>query len=241
MTYLFTGAISCKAVLESGKRQCTALYVNREKRSRDFAYIIAIAKQKNVPVHLLDKNEFRSRFENAGGIALEAESRVYSSLDKTPANPGLSACLCGIEDPYNLGSAVRSLYAAGANLCVLPERDWSFAEPTLVRASAGAWERMDIVFMQQDEQLRSWSEDHSIPLVCSARDHAKPLFSYTFPKTCCLVIGGALRGISAVLLKETEHVYIPYGRDFKNALDTPSAAAIMAFTWTSQHSNWQND
>lgn len=234
MSVLFTGAISCKAVLEQDKRTCLGLYVNQNKRSKDFAYIIAIAKQKGVPVHLMKQPAFQEAYPSSGGIVLEALARDFPSLSGVAAPSGLSAYVSGIEDPYNLGSTCRSLYAAGASLLVLPRRDWSSAAATLQKASAGAWEKMDIAMIDQDEELKDWAKQAQLPLVCSARDHAVSLFAYTWPDRCMLVIGGALRGISTTLLQGTTHVYIPYGRDFKNALDTPSAAAVMAFSWTRQ-------
>jgi 23S rRNA (guanosine2251-2'-O)-methyltransferase len=45
-----------------------------------------------------------------------------------------------------------------------------------------------------------------------------------------LVIGGERRGIMRSVLQEADlHVRIPYGGDFRHALDTTSATAILAF------------
>lgn len=234
MTIVFTGAISCKSVLENHHREARQLYVDQAKRSRDFAYIIAVARQKQVPVETLRRDTFRERFPNAGGIALEASSRHFPDLTQVEAFYGLIVYVSGIEDPYNLGSTVRSLYAAGASLLILPRRDWSSAEPVLQKASAGAWDKMTICMIDEDQQLKDWASRCHLPLVCAARDNAVSLFDFTYPQSCVLVIGGALRGISRTLLEGTRHVYIPYGREFRNALDTPSAAAVMAFAWTRQ-------
>lgn len=234
MNTQYTGAISCKAVLENPHRQPVMLHVDKSKRSKDFAYIIAIAKQRQVPVQLYKKEDFQNRFPKSGGIVLEAESRKLPSLQTMELENGFIVYVSGIEDPYNLGSTVRTLYAAGASMLILPARDWSSADPILEKASAGAWDRLPICTIENDQELKDWALQHHLPLVCAARDNAVSLFAYTYPKDVVLVIGGALRGISNTLLHGTTHVYIPYGRDFKNALDTPSAAAVMAFAWTRQ-------
>ena len=40
-----------------------------------------------------------------------------------------------------------------------------------------------------------------------------------------------MRGLSKKILKHAdENIYIQYGRDYRNALDTASSAAVFAFT-----------
>ena len=42
MLKIIEGNISCKAVLEEQKRRCEILYVDKKKRTKDFAYIISL-------------------------------------------------------------------------------------------------------------------------------------------------------------------------------------------------------
>ena len=48
MLKIIEGNISCKAVLEEQKRRCEILYVDKKKRTKDFAYIISLAKRQGV-------------------------------------------------------------------------------------------------------------------------------------------------------------------------------------------------
>ena len=50
----------------------------------------------------------------------------------------------GIEDPYNFGYCLRSLYAMGCNGIILPERNWMSAAGVVARSSAGSSELFDI-------------------------------------------------------------------------------------------------
>ena len=136
----------------------------------------------------------------------------------------------GIEDPYNLGSICRSLYAAGCNGLILMERDWSKVEPLILKASAGAFEHLSIYWIQKEEDLIYYLKQHAIPLVMAHRKDAISLYDYTFPENFCLALGGALRGISAQLAKHsTQNIFLEYGRDCRYALDTASTVSAFGF------------
>ena len=74
--------------------------------------------------------------------------------------------------------------------------------------------------------------------ICSAArdDQAKSLFSCQLDYDLLLCIGGAMRGLSSRILNaSSEHYYIPYGREFRNALDSVSATSVFSFYWMNQH------
>ena len=237
METLVWGTISTKAILEEGKRKAYELFVNPKKRSRDIAYIIAIAKQKGIPVTFCSKETMNEMAPNNGGVILKTETRIFPSLSHETKLNGLCVYISGVEDPYNLGSIARTLYAAGASLMIIQERDWSNATSTLLRSSAGAWGRLNIVTICQDEQLIEVAEAQNRDICSAARDdQAKSLFDCSLDRDVLLCIGGAMRGLSSRILNaSTEHYYIPYGREFRNALDSVSATSVFSFYWMNQH------
>lgn len=233
MKTFVSGTISVKAVLEERKRSAIELIVNPKKRSRDISYIIALAKQNHIPVVMSDTQSMKEIAPNNGGVILACNSIELPSLDEQDPLEGLCVYISGVEDPYNLGSIARTLYAAGASKMIIQNRDWSNALATLLRSSAGAWERLPIVTVESDEQLIETAKAANRPILAAARDDgAKPLFTETLEKNCLIAIGGAMRGLSSALLSASSlHLYIPYGRDFRNALDSVSAASVFAFEW----------
>lgn len=237
MDLIIYGTISVKAVLEEKKRPALELLVNPKKRSKDIGYIIAIAKAQNVPVTFLPKEEMNQIAPANGGVILKTQSRVLPELMTDTDLSGLCVYISGVEDPYNLGSIARTLYAAGASLMIIQKRDWSASAAILLRSSAGAWERLPIVTIEKDEQLIAIAEQQQRPIWSAARDEgARSLFETKLPEDVLLAIGGAMRGLSSRILNESqEHLYIPYGREFRNALDSVSAAAVFSFWWTSAH------
>ncbi len=237
-TYV-SGTISVKAVLEEKKREIMELWVNPKKRSRDIAYLIAIAKQNEIPVVFKDGKEMNETASSNGGVILLCKSRTLPQLSASDALHGLCVYISGVEDPYNLGSIARTLYAAGASKMIIQKRDWSFALPTLMRSSAGAWERLEICTIENDEVLIQTAKNANREIVCAARDDdARPLFGETLEEDSLIAIGGAMRGLSSAVLEAGKtHLYIPYGREFRNALDSVSAASVFAFAWTKDHEN----
>ncbi len=229
MENIYEGTISCKAILEANQRECKCLYIDRKKRNKEFRYIIALAKKIHCPVRFMDRDEMEKLTSNKrfGGILLEANKREKRRLKEAK---GTLFYVDGVEDPYNLGSLCRSLYAAGIDGLILPERDWSESEVTILKASAGAYEKLPIYWTSNEDELITFLNENHIPLYCAYRANAKSLYEIQFPSDVCVAIGGALRGLSAkVLAHSNQNVLIPYGRDFRNALDTPSASAITAF------------
>lgn len=237
MESIISGTISVKAVLEEGRRPAAELLVNPKKRTREIGYLIAIAKQREIPVRFLEKEDMNALAPNNGGVILKAETRTLPELDETTPFQGLCVYISGVEDPYNLGSIARTLYAAGASLMIIQERDWSSALPILLRSSAGAWERLNIVTISRDEQLIEAAAARGQAIVSAARDdEARALFDVRLDQNVLIAIGGAMRGLSSRILNaSSEHLYIPYGREFRNALDSVSAASVFAFAWTAQH------
>ena len=237
MKKLFEGTISCKSIIEENKRSIDILYIDEKKRTKDFSYIVRQAYKQKIPVIKCtrEKLDELSQSTKHGGMLIEAEDRMIPSLSMYPKIKGMICYLDGLEDPYNLGSVCRTLYASGCNLLILPRRDWSQAEKVILRASAGAYEKMDIAMIDDEMELIHYLQDNKISLVCAHRKDAISLKTYKFPKNCCIAIGGALRGLNSKITSHSnQNVYIEYGRDYRNALDTASAVSIFSFMYTYQ-------
>jgi 23S rRNA (guanosine2251-2'-O)-methyltransferase len=141
----------------------------------------------------------------------------------------------GIEDPYNFGYALRSLYALGVDGIVLPERNWMSAAGVVARASAGASERFPL-YMACGEAAVSYFKEKRYAIVCADADTDTALENSAIHYPVFLVIGGEKRGISRAVRQAADHtVKISYGRPFDNALSAASAATILAYEIAKQN------
>ena len=135
----------------------------------------------------------------------------------------------GIEDPYNFGYTVRSLYAAGVNGVIMPERNWMSAAGVVARSSAGTSELMPLYTAEGESALELFRKQGYRVLCAGIRDSVS-VFDEHFPFPILLVIGGEKRGISRNLLEKADQIVrIDYGRSFRGSLSAASAATVMAF------------
>jgi 23S rRNA (guanosine2251-2'-O)-methyltransferase len=174
-----------------------------------------------------------------GGIVATVGPRHFRTLDELalPESPFV-AMLDGVEDPYNFGQAVRSLYAAGVHALVVRRRNWMSAAATVARASAGASERIATAVVDDPAEAVEALRKRGLAFACAHRRDATPLTEADLTGPLFVVIGGERRGISRTLARDADlRLVIPYGRRFDPALDTTSAAAVIAFEVARQRRN----
>lgn len=170
-----------------------------------------------------------------GGIIMLADKREYPEHFENVPGKGFYVLLDGIEDPYNLGYSIRSLYAAGADGILLPKHSPMSSAGTVCRSSAGASELIPIVSCDTAEEalrLRSFGyrlvlSDMNAPAPAHLSDLTKPLI---------LAVGGEKRGFGKRLTALADlTVRLDYARDFPMALSAASASAILSFEVAKQN------
>lgn len=230
---IFEGAISCKAILNNNNRVINTLYIREGKNDRNSRYIIRLAEKRNIEVKYLDKEEIdnlASGFTH-GGILLDAEGRNFSTVNEILEKKNFIVVIDGIEDPYNLGYAMRSLYAFGANAFLISNRRLSESESSILKSSAGAYEELKIA--KSDDLIRdlNYLKTQGIELYALQRcAESTALEDIDFSDNMAFIVGGEKRGISKDVLKEVDKmVYIAYDNDFRNALNASSAITCIGF------------
>ena len=230
---LLEGNVSVKAAILGNHRKVEKLYYDKHKNDKDLNFILHRAKEKGIPCMPLEREEINSMATGRthGGLVAQAGPRVYQELSecmhgKTP----FLVLLEGVEDPFNLGYIIRTLYSAGCDGLILPRHDWASAESTIVKSSAGAFEYLNIVMSDDLPQLVKDIKKQGIMTYAAMRKDAITYLEADYRKSCLLAIGGEMRGLSSAVRNEIEqNIYIPYANDFRNALNAASAAAVLSF------------
>ena len=235
---ILEGMTSISALLNSdgvNDRKIEKILIDRSKRkskSAQIGYLTAKSHEYGFPVEFVDAEEIdRLSVGNThGGILALCTPRTIPTLCATDIQPDqFYVYLEGIEDPYNFGYAIRSLYAAGVSGVILPHRNWMTAGGVVARASAGASECLPIFQAEGEDAVKLFKEANYTVLCAGIRDSVS-VFDEHFPYPVLLVIGGEKRGISRTLLDAADRVVrIDYGRDFNGSLSAASAATVMAF------------
>lgn len=228
------GVIAVRAALHARSRELHRILIRADKDDRPVAQLEQRARGAGITVERVPAEAIDSvaSGKTHGGVVALAGPRRFVSVDElgADATAPFLALLDGIEDPFNFGYALRSLYAAGADGAVLGPRNWMSAAATVGRASAGASELLPLAVAPPLEAVEQCSA-RGFSVVCAAeRRDARSLYDVDLRQPLLLVIGGERRGISStVLARADEVVQIPYGRDYRRSLGTTSAAAILAF------------
>ncbi len=173
-----------------------------------------------------------------GGIVAVCSNRKIPKLsdDVNIEKDGFYAMIEGIEDPYNFGYALRSLYATGCSGIILPERNWMSAAGVVCRSSAGASELFP-VFSSDSLYAVDFFKERNYQVVCGDTRTKNILGKCELKKPLLLIIGGEKRGISKKILDKCDiKVKIDYSRDFTASLSAASATTIFAYEIMRQNS-----
>lgn len=241
---ILEGAISVKAAVEAGNRDVYCVYTDKDKRSKDFGYICRKASEKGIETKRVPAEEISEMTEgnSHGGICAVAGERKFVESEKLfdCENPFI-VLLEGIEDPYNFGYAVRSVYAAGATGLIVPSRNWMSADKVVTRASAGATEFIPTSSVSDFVPFLQKAKEKGLKIVAADRKDATDMYETRLDMPLVLAIGGALRGLSAPVYEMTDtRIYIPYGNNFRNSLSATGASAAIAFEIYRQRAKYGN-
>lgn len=165
-----------------------------------------------------------------GGIIAVATKRSFPTLSAESLIPdGFYAMIQGIEDPYNFGYALRSLYACGCDGIVLGGRNWMSAAGVVCRSSAGASELFK-VYTADDIEAADIFVKKGYNIVCADENTDDVLGFTDIPFPLLLVVGGEKRGISKELINRADKlIKIPYAREFRASLSAASASTMFAY------------
>lgn len=165
-----------------------------------------------------------------GGIIAVCSERTIPILDESNIkNDGVYFILEGVEDPYNFGYAIRSLYAAGVDGIILDERNWMGAAGIVARSSAGASELIDM-YISEPASAADIFKKLGYSVICAGIRDSESIFETSLKRPLLVILGGEKRGISRNLLNKADKIVrIDYGSSFGGSLSTSASAAVFAF------------
>lgn len=231
--YTVEGSVSVKAVLNGGKRDIYEILFDRERKDRDLSFILKKAKEMGVkytPCKRSDIDAVATGKTHGGIIAHVGDRRYDTEEELFNAEKPFIVLLEGIEDPYNFGDSLRSIYAAGATGVIVPSRNWLTAASVVIKASAGASEFLPTVVSEDLGKTVISAREKGLKVYCAERRDAESLYEKDLTEPVILAIGGEMRGLSRAVLDNADgNVFIPYGSGFRCALSASAASAVIGF------------
>ena len=231
---------SIRAVLDAAEkkisdRRILRVLYDRERaaaKTRELAYIRRMSAVLGFSVEAVDAQKIDSLTTGSshGGIVAICSDRAIPPLSEAtlPTN-GFIVMIEGIEDPYNFGYALRSLYAAGADAVILTPRNWMSAAGVVCRSSAGASELLPL-YVSEGADAARLARLQGYKIVCAGIRNSISAFDADLTRPILLIVGGEKRGISRTVLDTADTIVrLDYGRPFAGSLSAASAASILAY------------
>lgn len=197
--------------LKSG-REINKIMVAEGSEGGSLKEILALARERGIVVQRVPRAKLAlaARSRNHQGVIAYLSAKAYADLEEIIAQaersdrPGLIVVLDEIEDPYNLGSILRTAEAAGVHGVVIPKRRAVPLTATVAKSSAGAMEYMPVARVanigQTLETLKKkgfWvmGTDVAAPLMYTQADLYMPL---------AVVIGNEGKGLGEAVKKHCD-------------------------------------
>ncbi len=238
---LMEGMYSIRAVLRAAEegvsdRKIEKILFDQAKeksKARELSYLRAKGHELGFPVEGVSAEELNALTigSSHGGIIALCSDRTLFGIEKLNIREnGFYVLLEGIEDPYNFGYCLRSLYAAGVDGILVGERNWFSAAGVVSRASAGASELFEIAMGDPVRMIEAFREKGYTVIAADKTENAVPIYDTKITRPVLLVVGGEKRGITRAVLEQCDKVVcLDYGRRFGAALSAASAASILSF------------
>ncbi len=207
-------------------------------KGRPIDQIAALCRQQKINLQWVDRSALDRISQTGGrhqGVIAEVAPVGYASLDDVLANARQSGrdlllvMLCGVEDPHNLGSVIRTAEAAGVHGVIIPRHRAAGVTASVARASAGALVHMPVVqvtnlvdTVKQLKQVGAFvvGADAAATQLAVESDLTGPLV---------LVLGGEGKGISRLLGENCDFLvrFPMFGQ--VNSLNVSVSAALLIY------------
>jgi 23S rRNA (guanosine2251-2'-O)-methyltransferase len=240
-TIVLEGCIAVRAALLAQSRVIHTLYIRSDRCDGESIELERLARERGVRLRRAPAGAIDSYASGKthGGVVALAGPRRFRRLEQIverSTHPFI-AMLDGIEDPYNFGYSIRSLYAAGADGLVVRPRNWMDAAGVVARASAGASELIPTAVAESAAEAAALLRSRGLLVACTGQEGAVSIYQTNLAVPLFVLIGGEKRGITRSFREQADLVlHIPYCGAFQQSLGTASAAAILSFEVMRQRS-----
>ena len=182
-----------------------------------------------VKVNMMDKKAIDRKFKgNHQGIVLDIEDYKYKKLEDI-FNKNFIVILDHLEDPHNLGAIIRTSVAAGVDAIVIPKRRGVEINSTVMKVSAGALNKIDIVEENSLAQAIEVLKKHGFWVYGTDMRDSVNYTDVEYDNKTCLVIGSEGNGISKLVRDKCDFIISIPMKGKLDSLNASVAAGIVIY------------
>ncbi len=225
------GVNPASEVINSQKRTIRRAYVNSSASPKSRVKKMAGALEHlGIPVQAVEKGRLNhiGKTSEHQGIVLEVDAYPYADSDNFWEVNRL-VLLDNIEDPHNMGAILRSAEIFGYRHILLPKRGVPYVYPSVVKASAGAVEYLEIARDRSANQYVMKAKEKAIKVVALDAAGTIPLNALVTELTepFLIVIGGENKSVGQYILNEADYVTAIPQQGHISSLNASVAAGIV--------------
>ncbi len=230
---LLTGRNPIREALKSG-RDFEKLLVQKGELSGSAREIVAMAKERNIQVQVVDKSRLDEIAPHHQGLIGFASAYQYATVEdiletaKERGEDPFLILLDGVTDPHNLGAVIRTADCAGAHGVIVPQHRSVGLTPAAVKASAGAVEHVKVARVVNLNRTIEELQKQNIWVYAVTMD-GTDYERVNFAGGTALVIGAEGEGISRLTAEKCDAaVSLPMAGKIES-LNASVAAGIMMY------------
>lgn len=233
---IIEGRNAVSAALKSG-RQIDKLYIRKSENKGSLIPIIAMAKEKGIPVVEIDKGKMDSMSETGvhQGVIARIPPYEYKSVEeilniaKEKGEPPFVVILDHLEDPHNLGSIIRTANCAGVHGVIISKHDGVTLTAAAVKASAGAASFTPVARVNNIAQTIESLKEQGVWVTGADAKGDRSIYDADLKGAVALVIGGEDKGISRLSASKCDFLVSIPMKGNVNSLNASVAGALMIY------------
>lgn len=198
-----------------------------ERRDRQTQEIETLARAAGIGVQRVEAGFLSKVADGAVHQSAAARIRAQKDFDETDvdalieasARPALLLVLDQVTDPHNLGAAMRTALAAGAQAVVIPKDRAAALTPAARKAAAGAAELLPLVRVTNLARALDRFKESGIWLFGAALEGTQSLFKTDLRAPVALVLGSEGEGMRRLTRDKCDalvHIPMPGGMESLN-------------------------
>ena len=232
------GINAATTAIESSPEKITAAWV---VKGREDKRIIALEKKLlsiGIRPQVAMRHSLDEKTENGvhQGIVLEViatppkdEKFLEELLTKLEDDRQLYLILDGVTDPRNLGAAMRSAWAAGADAVIVPKDKSASLTPVARKTADGAAEQVPFVAVTNQSRTIELLKEHNVEVIGMAGEATDTIFDYDFQKKTAIVMGSEESGMRHLTREKCDAIVkIPMAKGVES-LNVSVAAGIAMY------------
>lgn len=230
------------SVKREGRMPIEKLFLT--KQAEEDGKIMSLVQSSKLSYEIITPQEIENLVGRGavyqGICALLNEQMLYTSLDevlikiKNTSKNALFVLLDELQDPHNVGAIIRSAVAFGADAVLLPERNQTLINGTVIKASSGMTFAIPIVKIGNVNTIIKKLKDEGFWIYGLTGDGNTELNNAKFDSSTVIIIGGESDGIRLKTLELCDFKLSIKTNELCESLNASNATAIVLYEWKKQ-------